>query len=104
MMRHAIATATLIATVLMSASAPAYTIKGGVLCNEILTEHEVEDYRNMNRWWLLGYFTARNMYEDADVGYGIDDEVIYDRAYKFCSANLDKNWDDAAYSVYNNML
>ena len=102
-MKHAIATAILVASVLLSASAPAYTIKGGVLCDEIVAEHEVEDYRNMNRWWLLGYFTARNMYEDADVGYGIDDEVIYERAYKFCSANLDKNWDDAAYSVYNNM-
>ena len=103
-MRYAIAAAILAAAALTSAAAPAYTIKGGVTCEEIMTEHDIEDYRNMNRWWLLGYITARNMYEDADVGYGVDDELIYDRAYKFCAGNLDMTWNDAAYSVYENML
>lgn len=103
-MKCAFVVAVAAVTALISEPAIAYTVKGAVPCSEVMVEHYIEGHRDMNRSWLLGYFTARNLHEDADVGRGVDDELIYDRAYRYCAANLDKSWDDAAHTVYDNML
>lgn len=83
--------------------AQAYTVLGSVQCPDIVLEHENEDYRAMNRWWVLGYFSARNYVDDADVGSGVGDEELYNRAYQFCQKNPDRDWDDATRSVYDSL-
>lgn len=97
---------TILSIVLASAVAAAtpvqaYIVKGAVDCATILEEHKREDYRAMNRWWLLGYITARNYVDDADVTTGVDEHDIYDVAYRFCSKNLDSDWDYAAQHTYD---
>jgi hypothetical protein len=91
----------LLSAVAATAPAQAYTIKGSVECSTIFEEHKNENYRAMNRWWLLGYFTARNYIDDADTGAGINEMEIYEVAYNFCRANADTDWDYAAQYTYD---
>lgn len=89
-----------------------YTVKGSVQCPDVVTEDANENYREFNKWWLLGYFSARNYVSDimnsengtqlnSEVGKGIESDNIYAMALEFCKANSEKDWDDAAIHVYN---
>lgn len=82
-------------------AANAYTIKGSVDCPDIIREDGIPEYREMNLWWLLGYFTARNYHEDLDTGYQVDNELIYSTALNYCKANKGNDWDDAAIYTYD---
>ena len=74
-------------------TANAYTVKGSVECPDIIREDGDEDFRLANQWWLLGYITARNYEDDADIGLNTEDDKIYER-------NVGSDWDDAAMEVY----
>lgn len=78
-----------------------YTVKGSVTCSGILNEDSHEHYREYNKWWLLGYFTARNYIDQSSAGLGIEDDNIYSMAIAFCRSNPDKDWDDAAIHTYD---
>lgn len=97
---------TMIAGVLMvtvAATANAYTVKGSVECPDIMREDRDEHYREYNKWWLLGYITARNYDDDAQVGAGVEDDDIYRMALSYCSKNSADDWDDAAIYIYNRL-
>ena len=78
-----------------------YTVKGSVECPDIVKEDANEHYREYNKWWLLGYFTARNYVSDTDTGKGIDNDSIYSMALSYCQSNPGNDWDDAAIHVYD---
>jgi len=82
-------------------AAAEYTVKGSVECPDIIKEDANEHYREYNKWWLLGYFTARNYVADQKVGSGIDNDNIYAMALDFCRNNGGNDWDDAAIHVYD---
>ena len=101
---------TLAATAVIAAiSLPAfadYTVKGSVDCEAIIKEDANENYREFNKWWLLGYFSARNYVADiagdkGSVGKGIDDDNLYSMALDYCKANRNGDWDDASRHVYD---
>ena len=48
-----------------------------------------------------GYFTARNYELQKSVGYGIDDDNIYQMALTYCQSNPGNDWDDAANHIYD---
>ena len=52
----------------LTAANAEYTVKGSVECPDIIKEDANENYREYNKWWLLGYFTARNYVADQEVG------------------------------------
>ena len=81
-------------------TANAYTVKGSVECPDIIREDGDEDFRLANQWWLLGYITARNYEDDADIGLNTEDDKIYELALNFCKRNVGSDWDDAAMEVY----
>ena len=66
-MKQTIALAAILAAVALPASAE-YTVKGSVECPDIVKEDGNEHYREYNKWWLLGYFTARNYAANQEVG------------------------------------
>ncbi len=70
----------------LPSTAGAYTIKGSVECPDIVREDSNENYRLANEWWLLGYITARNYEDDADVGLNIEDDKIYELGLVFGGA------------------
>ena len=78
-----------------------YTVKGSFDCEAAMREDENEHYREYNKWWLLGYFTARNYELQQSVGNGIDDDNIYAMALNFCQQNPGNDWDDAAIHIYD---
>ena len=85
-----------------------YTVKGSVECPDIVKENSHEHYSEYNKWWLLGYFTARNYLADqsgdyGQVGKGVDSDEIYSMALSFCRDNPGNDWDDAAIDVYNRL-
>jgi len=80
-----------------------YTVKGSVECVDIVKENENEHYREYNKWWLLGYFTARNYDADQEVGDGVDSEALYKIALTYCRDNPENDWDDAAIYVYGSL-
>ena len=84
-----------------SAPAAAYTVKSSVECPDIVREDSDVNFREMNKWWLMGYFTARNYAIDAEVGSEIEDESIYQMALDYCRSNPSDDWDDAAIHVYD---
>lgn len=94
-----------VALVALAAAAPAaaYTVKSSVECPDIVREDENENYRAMNRWWLMGYFTGRNFADDAEVGKAIEDENIYQMALDYCRNNPQNDWDDAAIHIYDRL-
>ncbi len=100
-MLRAMLSVAIVAAVTTASPASAYTVKGAVPCKSILEEHKNENYRAMNRWWLLGYFTARNYVDDANVGQGVDEMDVYNAAYIFCQENTNLDWDDAAIFIYD---
>jgi hypothetical protein len=87
----------------ISASVPglAYTVKSSVECPDIVREDSEEAYREMNKWWLMGYLTGRNYAADGEVGSAIEDENIYRMALDYCRDNPSSDWDDAAVHVYD---
>lgn len=89
-----------------------YTVKGSVECPDIIKEDANENYREFNKWWLLGYFSARNYMADqrnsnhatnlsSTVGKGVDNDQIYSMALNFCTKNPTSDWDDAAIHIYD---
>ena len=83
-----------------------YTVKGSVECPDIVKEDANENYREYNKWWLLGYFTARNFMVDKETGSGqagkgVENDNIYAMALDFCRSNPASDWDDAAIHVYD---
>jgi hypothetical protein len=85
------------------APASAYTVKSSVECPDILREDSDETFREMNKWWLMGYFTGRNYVDDAEVGREIEDENIYQMALDYCRGNSGNDWDDAAIHIYDRL-
>ena len=89
-----------------SASAD-YLVMGRVSCETIATEDANETYREFNKWWLLGYFTARNFAADANgdlktsVGKDITEDALYAMGLDFCRRFPDQHWHDAALHVYD---
>ncbi|MEL7254548.1 MAG: hypothetical protein AAFZ04_10720 [Pseudomonadota bacterium] len=78
-----------------------YTVKGSFSCEAAMREDGNEHYREYNKWWLLGYFTARNYELQQSVGYGIEDDNIYQMALSYCQSNPGGDWDDAAIHIYD---
>lgn len=83
-----------------------YTVKGSVDCLDIIKEDANEHYREYNKWWLLGYISARNyaielLGADGVAGTDVENDEIYALALSYCEANKEKNWDDAAIHVYD---
>ncbi len=106
-MKQTIALAAVLAAVALPASAE-YTVKGSVECPDIVKEDANENYREYNKWWLLGYLTARNyaadlIGPDANVAKGIESDELYARALAFCRENPDSDWDDAAVDLFDRL-
>ena len=83
-----------------------YTVKGSVDCADIIKEDADTHYREYNRWWLLGYISARNysvelLGGEGAVGQNVESDEIYAMGLSFCQANPEQNWDDAAIHVYD---
>ena len=78
-----------------------YTVKGSISCESAMEEDFHEHFREYNKWWLLGYFTARNYENGLTRGYGVDNEAIYQTAMVYCVENPGGDWDDAAIYTYN---
>jgi hypothetical protein len=94
--------ATLAAVAMLGTPALAeYTVKGSLSCGDAINEDADQHYREYNKWWLLGYFTARNYEAQTLVGQGIEPENIYQIALNFCKSNLGNDWDDAAIHTYD---
>ncbi len=87
----------------MASPAMAYTVKSSVQCGDIVREDSNETYRQMNKWWLMGYFTGRNYAVDSEAGKAIEDENIYQMALDYCRNNPAEDWDDAAIYVYDRL-
>ncbi|MCH8169350.1 MAG: hypothetical protein IID49_01570 [Proteobacteria bacterium] len=78
-----------------------YTVKGSVECPDVVKEDANEDFRKMNMWWILGYFSGRNYERDEQTGKGIDSEDLYAHVLSFCRANPGKDMDDASIDLYD---
>lgn len=91
----------LFAAVAVFPASAEYTVKGSVECPDIVKEDANENYREYNKWWLLGYITARNYSADQTVGKGIENDNLYSMALDFCKSNPGNDWDDAAIHVYD---
>lgn len=96
---HAVALAALSA----ATPAPAYTVKSSVKCPDVVREDSDDAYREMNKWWLMGYFTGRNFAIDGEAGKGVDDDDIYQMALEYCRSHAEDDWDDAAIHVYDRL-
>ena len=83
--------------------ASAYTVKSSVECPDIVREDSDDAYREMNKWWLMGYFTGRNYEQNAEAGKAIETENIYQMALDYCRSNPAGDWDDAAIHVYDRL-
>ena len=81
--------------------AAGYTVKSSVACRDIIREDSHESYREMNKWWLMGYFTGRNYAINAEAGKAVEDEELYQMALGYCRNNPDGDWDDAAIHIYD---
>lgn len=79
----------------------AYTVKGSVECDEFIQEDKNESFRLANKFWILGYITARNYPNDQQTGKDVDSDIIYGMALAYCQNNLSSDIDDAAIRVYN---
>ena len=86
---------------LTAAPAAAYTAISAVECPDILREDADPTYREMNKWWLMGYITGRNYAADGVVGRGVDNGSIYNMALEYCRENPGSDWDDAAVYIYD---
>jgi hypothetical protein len=80
--------------------AHAYTVRGNVECPDVVKEDADESFRLANQFWLLGYITARNYNDDAQVASGMEDDVIYGMMLAYCKKNSSSDMDDAAIRVY----
>ncbi len=92
---------TLVLTLAMASPAAAYTVKGSVECPDVIREDANEDHRNMNKWWVLGYFSGRNYERDASTGKGLDAEDLYAHVLTCCSTHPGNDMDDASIDLYN---
>ncbi len=77
-----------------------YTVKGYISCANAIAEDAHESYREYNKWWLLGYFSARNYETKSLKGNGVPDEDVYQVALNYCKSNPAGDWDDAAIYTY----
>lgn len=93
----------LAAVLAVPGAASAYTAKGIVECPKLLEEDANPEFRQMNKFWLLGYITARNYEADADAGAETDNEALYLLALDYCRANPEGDLDDAAIEVYDTL-
>lgn len=80
-----------------------YTIKGSVSCTDILSEDSDKTFREMNKWWLMGYVTARNFAAQQNIAQDVADEELYQLGLEFCRQNRALDWDDAAQDVYQRL-
>lgn len=103
MKKTAIAVGAAVLATLIAGQANAYTVKGSVECPDIMREDSNSEFRLANKWWILGYITARNYVNDDSVGSGVDNDVIYDIALEYCRRNRNKDWDDAAIYTYDRL-
>lgn len=84
-----------------------YLVKGQVKCEDIISEDENETYREFNKWWLLGYISARNYANElagqlnTEVGKEIEDASLYAMALDYCKSNPESFWHDSALHVYD---
>ena len=94
-----------ISLIALSAAAPAaaYTVKSSVECSDVVREDANQSYREMNKWWLMGYFTGRNFAADGEAGKAVEDDDIYQLALEYCRSNPGGDWDDAAIHVYDRL-
>ncbi len=81
--------------------AAAYTVKGSVECPDVVREDANEEFRKMNMWWALGYFSGRNYERDATTGKGVDAEYIYAHVLSYCRTHPDNDTDDASKDLYD---
>jgi hypothetical protein len=95
--------AALVAFSWLAAPALAYTVKSSVECPDVIREDSDDAYREMNKWWLMGYFTGRNFAINGEAGKAIEDENIYEMALDYCRSNPGDDWDDAAIHVYDRL-
>ena len=93
--------AALVLILALASPAAAYTVKGSVECPDVVREDANEDHRNMNMWWMLGYFSGRNYELDATTGKGLDAEDLYGHVLSYCRNHLGNDMDDAAIELYN---
>jgi len=87
--------------VAISSPAAAYIIKGNVQCSDIVEEDAHEYYREYNKWWLMGYVTARNYAASQNVGITLESDVIYTMALDYCKTHPSNSWNDAAIDIYD---
>jgi hypothetical protein len=92
-----------LAMLVSAASAQAYAVKGLVACPDAVQADSQEESRLANKFWLLGYISARNFTRDAQVGADVAAEDIYARALGYCRENPADGWDDAARFVYESL-
>ena len=91
---------TLVLILAMASPAAAYTVKGSVECPDVVREDATEDFRKMNMWWILGYFSGRNYENAASVGKGIDGDDLYAHVLAYCRSHPGKDMDDASIDLY----
>ena len=92
---------TLVLILAMASPAAAYTVKGSVECPDVVREDDNEDFRKMNMWWVLGYFSGRNYELDASTGKGIDGEDLYAHVLTYCRSHPNNDMDDASIDLYD---
>jgi len=81
--------------------AQSFTVKGAVECADFVLEHENNNYRAMNQWWVLGYITGRNMATGTHSGKGVGADAIYAFALSYCRNNPYGDNEDAARAAYD---
>ena len=92
---------TLVLILAMASPAAAYTVKGSVECPDVVREDANGQHRMMNMWWVLGYFSGRNYELAADVGEGVDSDVLYAHVLTYCRAHPGNDMDDASIDLYD---
>jgi hypothetical protein len=100
-MKPKVIAAAVLVALATAAPAAGYTVKSLVECPDVVREDTDADFREMNKWWLMGYLTGRNYAADGEVGSAIEDENIYRMALDYCRDNPSSDWDDAAVHVYD---
>lgn len=84
-------------------TAHAYLVKGNVECQDVVKEDENESYRLANKFWLLGYLTARNFENQAEKGKNIEIDDLYEVALTYCKNNPAMDIDDAGIFLYDRL-
>ncbi len=85
-----------------------YTVKGSIECPDVVREDDDTNFRAMNKWWVLGYFSGRNFerdkfLDDALVGKGIDSDALYGLVLGYCRDHPGNDLDDASHDLYDRL-